>query len=220
MNILPFLILGIVVIVLLGFIIKTSFKFVKIILMLVLLSFIICSLLFAYLSYVNPPVISDPVKEVHEMSAIKMLYKIIKENKEMHNDSINTVSFSPWISDYSLDGKIEKRYFSKTITVITTGTARHYKFRVHLALDSNAKGNILEKKGKKEVSDTAAFLANLEPIVLYYAEYTNKTKIEYFTPFMNLGCVVGNEKATEWYNNILPKIREKYSGEIIAKNEC
>jgi len=220
MNILPFLILGIIAIVLIGFAIKTTFKIVKIILMLVLLSFIICSLLFAYLSYVKPPVISEPIKEVHEMSAIKMLYKIIKESKEMHNDNINTVSFSPWISDYGPDGKIEKRYFSKTITIITTGTARHYKFRVHLALDSNARGNLLEKKGKKEINDTTAFLANLEPIVLYYAEYANKTKIEYFTPFMNLGCVVGKEKADAWYSKILPEIQKRYSGEIIAKNEC
>lgn len=77
--------------------------------------------------------------------------------------------------------------------------------------------------GAATVPDIDRFLAQLDALAVGWAKFAEENKVELFTPVNELQHWVGREegnigfvRASEWYQHILPEIRNVYSGELVT----
>ena len=70
---------------------------------------------------------------------------------------------------------------------------------------------------KPEKSLTDQYLNSFEPAVLHWAEISEQLGIEMFSPANEPDHVISGAAASDWHQRILPKIRERYSGLVVAK---
>jgi hypothetical protein len=69
----------------------------------------------------------------------------------------------------------------------------------------------------KGLRDVEEFLSKMEEITLEYARVAEENDVEMFSPPNELQLWVGAERAMKWYEDILPKIKEIYSGEVAPR---
>ena len=104
--------------------------------------------------------------------------------------------------------------------------ARSYSFKIFLVpflwkinvtLDAP-----IEEKAKIFIIPSgyeAKFLDQLRQIVLSIAEFSERNHVEMLTPVCELHRYVGYELSSEWHQDILPKLRERYSGKLVIADQ-
>jgi hypothetical protein len=206
--------------------IKTTVKIIKLIASILVVLVVVGILGLVYLLSGSAPTAEiTSINALEKDSTLGMFYYLMTEKSNL--SEYNVASFPAHISSYTEEGKIEKSLFGEIITLVTIQTAHRNDLSVHLSLDSYIKKkgilNLFKREKSKEMLETGAadvFLENLEGLTLFYAGIANKTNARYFTPFSELGCVVGDDKAQEWYSSVMPKLKEKYSGNVIEQINC
>jgi len=61
------------------------------------------------------------------------------------------------------------------------------------------------------------FLDSIETLALKWAKIAEENKVELFSPVNELFLWIGEEKANEWHKQILPELRNVYSGELVPR---
>ena len=56
--------------------------------------------------------------------------------------------------------------------------------------------------------------------VLEWAEYCEECGVEYFSPMAEADLLLDRDRAIEWHTEILPQIREVFSGKVLAHWSC
>jgi len=206
--------------------VKTTLKIIKLIASILFGLLIAGMLAMVYLLSGSAPMYEITDMNILEKDTAFSAFSSLMLGKE-NISNYNVISFPPCINDYSEQGKIKSRIAGETRTLMAIQTAHRNNLSVYLKIDAylEKKGifSIFQNKREKvmlEGDAVDAFLSNIEEMALKYAEVANKTQTRYFTPFSELGCIVGDDKAQEWYSSVIPKIKEKYSGKIIEKINC
>ena len=61
------------------------------------------------------------------------------------------------------------------------------------------------------------FLNSIESLALKWAKIAEENKVELFSPVNELFLWVGEEKANKWHEQILPKLKRVYNGELVPR---
>ncbi len=129
--------------------------------------------------------------------------KRIKENK------FNTISIGPYYPIIS--GKPRNIPGQKTFIAYITKKAHKNGLAVHIA--PNLIGPGIDPRVKHpEFKDT------LTKIALDWARFAEKYHINLFSPLNEADVILGNEDGSKWGQEILPKIKEIYKGELAFKS--
>lgn len=129
-------------------------------------------------------------------------FLITKEDiAQMKDDNMNTLSLGPTPGPLSIT----------TLRLIKE--AKKQGMAVHIAPQVVAgwstDGDISDKKLEKYTKG-----------ILKLAELCEKYGVEYFSPMNEADLALGRNRAVKWHAEILPEIREVYSGKVIAKWSC
>jgi len=65
--------------------------------------------------------------------------------------------------------------------------------------------------------DKDEFMENFLKVSERWAEIAEKEHVELYSPLNEPNMILGDEKSKEWARLVLPKVREKYSGDILLK---
>jgi len=133
-------------------------------------------------------------------------YFIAKDMKRIKEDNINIVSLGPIIHAPNLVVKILRQ---PLIGVIKE--AKKEGIAIHIAPQAFGPG----PPDPDNLDDET--LEEYTSKILEWAEFSEKYGVEYFSPLNEPNIVMHSERAIEWQNNLLPKIRKVFSGKIIAK---
>ena len=156
-------------------------------------------------------------KERHYVSYIKGIWEpwppieLAQDMERVKEDNINLVSFGPLVIYPAV------QFFYEPLMFNLMKQAKKNGLAVHIAPQAFGPGGA--EPGNVDEKDIEKYTKK----VIGWAKISEKYGVEYFSP-MNEACyVLGMDRAIEWHKEILPKIREVYSGKIIAKwgwGEC
>lgn len=132
-----------------------------------------------------------------------------KDITKMKQDNINTLTLYP--STY-LPSYLSFFYqFEKPFLIGVAKEAKRQGLAVHISGQSGP-----------EPASEEAYAKRLDLIntrVLEWAEISEELGAEYFTPWTEVDAM-GREKAIAWHEEILPKIRKRFSGKVLAGWTC
>jgi len=176
--------------------------------------FILGSSVFLLIKFVSVSIMDFPT-ERHYVTYMKGVWEpstpfLITADDiiQMKDDNINTLSLGPMVSlPFPLSNMDEL-----TITGLIK-EAKKQGMAVHIAP---------QIMGGFDV-DPETLYPNLEQYttnILHWAELSEEYGVEYFSPLNEADLALHRNKAIEWHAEILPKIREIYSGKVIAKWSC
>ncbi|MBO8183771.1 MAG: hypothetical protein H0Z28_13445 [Archaeoglobus sp.] len=143
--------------------------------------------------------------------------------EKMREDGVNAVCISPVyiiLSDGSLksvgespewEGHAEELYIEYIRKAHDAGLA------VYLTIDPvpvNANPWHIEPlSGERKEK----FIEEVTRVVIHWAEIAEKEKVELFSPMNEPETFLGSEDGVKWSENILPKVKEKFRGDVIVK---
>lgn len=95
--------------------------------------------------------------------------------------------------------------------------AHTYGLKVHLVavfLMWKDKPNVGPEQVPEQHKDD--FLERLSHIVLRWAEFAERNGVEMLSPVCDLETYIGCERSWKWHHEMLPKLREKFSGKLVV----
>lgn len=128
------------------------------------------------------------------------------EIQQMKSDNINTISIGPQIAwPWPLS------YFDELMTLSIIKEAKRQGMAVILSPHAFGPGPANPDAVSQAVLDDYANK------VLYWASLAEEFGVEYFCPINEADVVMHRDKAIEWHNDILPQIREVFTGQVLAR---
>jgi hypothetical protein len=67
------------------------------------------------------------------------------------------------------------------------------------------------------LKDPEKYMRQIGDIAVDWAKLAQENKVELFSPLNEIFLFVGNEKAIQWYKDILPRVKAVYSGELAPR---
>ncbi len=124
--------------------------------------------------------------------------------KILQSNNVNAISFGPYTLNHFLAGT--QRPFSAQFIKKSPRNI----IAIHLVVNSWGP-SFNENRDHPEMKNL------LTEEAIYWANFAQKYKVEYFTPQNEADIVLGDKEAEKWFQLILPQIRSEYKGEIIIK---
>jgi len=126
------------------------------------------------------------------------------EMNRMKGDGINTLSIGPFAINHVFS-IVQKPFYAAYVK-----KAHRKGFVVHMAVNSWGPWTDT-KMDHSEMKDYLTKEAN------YWAQFSEKYNIEYFSPQNEHDVLLGTKVGAEWAQEILPQIRDLYKGEVVLK---
>lgn len=128
-------------------------------------------------------------------------------------DNMNSVSLSPPVLITQRAGGRPRVIMEANAAAVSDAISDFHDsgLAVHLAPTTASPGF------KEEVEPTETTLDHLKEDALKWAETAEEKKVELFSPLSRYNLVLGEEAADKWSKELLPEIREKYKGLLVAK---
>mgnify|MGYP001620025458 CR=1 FL=1 len=138
---------------------------------------------------------------------------LLADADRLHADNINTVTISPPVLISQRAGKRPRIILEGEAAAAADAIeAAHLAgFAVHLSPTTRSPD--LSPK----VDPIGPVLNQLGEDTLRWAAAAEEKQVEIFTPLSDFNLVLGTEAAAAWSQNIVTRIREKYSGLLVAK---
>ncbi|NQU57323.1 MAG: hypothetical protein HQ513_08810 [Rhodospirillales bacterium] len=139
----------------------------------------------------------------------------LKRREDLVSIGANTVSFGIMVP-YDKSGKIFKQYMDLECLKETVSYYKEAGLAVAISLEpilarSNSEPKPLQSSTRK------TFLAEIEPIVREVASLAEDMGVEVFAPMNEQDYKLGVERGSSWGQEILPTIREVFSGKVMWK---
>jgi hypothetical protein len=137
----------------------------------------------------------------------------------MKEDGMNTICLTAaYIVDS--DGNIYRIPFIEKIKIAQIQAAHRKGLRVFLIVTpfsfGEQGGPFIPQNVKNQPELLEGFLNKYNLLVLKWAEIAEKYGVELFTPMNEFDYSIGSiEKASEWGQEILPKVKNRYHGKIV-----
>lgn len=145
----------------------------------------------------EPFFLETHAQELRELGAnIICIWPLYKINED------NTVDIFPCEMPATL---VQKYYLSQIQEAHQAG------FAVMLEPNTELPQELLQPRNADE------FMENFLEVSLEWAEIAEAEQVELFSPLNEPNLVLGDDKAKAWTELVLPKVRERYSGDIVAK---
>ncbi len=165
----------------------------------------------------------DVIKGNWEPSSFYMNKMITKDSDELRDLGVNTVSVTP---EYEFNANGTYDIFDEELAKSNIILAKQEGFAVFLA--PNFVGGDLRSFSEKGTDITLEeYLAVSDKEALKWAQIAEEFNVEYFSPQSELDYILQvnfeqdrGKKAqilAAWHKQILPQVREIYSGEILTK---
>lgn len=147
-------------------------------------------------------------------SMSSMAYKELDDAEEMKKMGINTITFSP-ILTHDVEGKVTDMPTNEIYVKRTINKAHSAGLRVWLETTPMNAGAVPPR-----VKNPGLFTKEMTRVALKYAQIAEEFGVEYFAPVVEPGHHISVEEADVWLQELLPKLREVYSGKIIWKKQA
>ncbi len=150
-------------------------------------------------------------KERHYVSYIKGIWEpwppieLAQDMERVKEDNINLVSFGPLVIYPAV------QFFYEPLMFNLMKQAKKNGLAVHIAPQAFGPGGA--EPGNVDEKDIEKYTEK----VIGWAKISEKYGVEYFSPMTEADYVLGPDRAVEWHKEVLPEIREVYSGKVIAK---
>ncbi len=131
-------------------------------------------------------------------------FKSYFEMDRMNEDGINTLSIGPIAINHTFS-VIQRPFYAAYVK-----RAHRKGFVVHMAV--NSWGPWTDTK-----TDHPEMKGFLTKEALYWAKFSEKYSIEYFSPQNEHDVLLGTKAGEEWAQEVLPQIRSIYKGDVILK---
>lgn len=160
----------------------------------------------------GPPVLGSEIEgKIHGVWAHLALAQELEYNSEhMKEVGINTITFSPLLM-HDEEGKIIEEENSEKEAKKIINLAHSAGIQIML------EPSPMKSEVSPEVIDPELFKEEMEKVTLKYAKIAEEYNVAYFSPLSEPVHHLGPDHADEFMQDILPKIREVYSGEIVYK---
>ncbi len=143
----------------------------------------------------------------------RMISSEIDDADEMKKVGINTITFSPSLS-FDENGKAMEESGAESTTKDMINKVHKAGFRVMLeTAPINIKG--LDAK----VKNVEQFQNDISEIAVKYAKIAEEYDVEFFVPIVEPSQHMSVAEADEWLQELLPKLRKVYSGQIMWKKQ-
>ena len=138
---------------------------------------------------------------------------LLADAGRLRADNINSVTISPPVLISQRAGKRPRIILEGEAAAAADAMAAAHRegFAVHLSLTTSSPDL------SPRVDPIGPVLNQLSEDTLRWAAAAEEEKVEIFTPLSDYNLVLGTEAAAAWSENIVPRIREKYSGLLAAK---
>lgn len=160
---------------------------------------------------VPAPNVSGKIKG-YWSSRANMVMSELGDAEHMKEVGINTITFSPALS-HTQEGRVIDRG-SETYVKKAINKAHEAGFRVMLETTPMNAGEVAPK-----VTDPELFQNEMTRTALKYATIAEEFNVEYFAPIVEPAHHMSVEESDEWLQELLPKLREVYSGPIMWKKQ-
>lgn len=131
----------------------------------------------------------------------------------LRGDNINSITVSPPVLISQRAGKRPRIILEGEAAAAADAidAAHQAGFAVHLSPTTSSPDL------SPRVDPIAPVLSQLSEDTLHWAVVAEEGQVEIFTPLNDFNLVLGTEAAASWSQDIVPRIREKYSGLLAAK---
>lgn len=135
----------------------------------------------------------------------------------------NAIGFPVGV-DYESDGTYKARDVQERVER-ARAFVRYYKkvgLAVIMAVQTRARGNIGVGIWNPPEHLKTAYLKNFEDVSVRFAQMAEEENVEVFAPFNDIDRgdrYLGPQRASDWMQKILARIREVYSGKIMWKGD-
>lgn len=138
---------------------------------------------------------------------------LVGDGARLRADNINTVSLSPPVLISQRAGSRPRLILEGEAASASdiTDDLHRAGFAVHLAPTTRSPDL------KPQVDPTEAVLSQLNEDTLHWAKTAEDRQVEIFSPLSEYNLVLGTQAAAQWSEEILPQVRERYSGLLAAK---
>lgn len=163
------------------------------------------------------------IKGNFEPSYFHMLKMLKEDSEKLKEVGVNTVSVSV---EYSLNK--DGSYYLRDDNILTSNIIKSKQKGFSVLVAPNfvgPSGHDFKEEGIQITKER--YLEISEEVALKWAEISEKYKVEFFAPQNEFNGMIGGNFAesdeeiakitSEWHKQLLPKIKEVYSGKTIAK---
>jgi len=161
---------------------------------------------------IPPPVINDKIQGYWASRPGNIISSLRNDAERMKDDGINTITFSPHLS-HNQEGRVTEFPNAEADTKKAINLAHGAGFRVIL------EPSPMNPEVRPMVTNVELFQDDMREIVLKYAMIAEEYQVEFFSPIVEPAHHMGVEEADKWMQEILPEIREVYSGEVMWKKQ-
>ena len=163
---------------------------------------------------VAAPNVKDKIKGYWSSRGGSMILGELDDAERMKEDGINTVTFSPQLS-HSQEGKVTESSGAESQTKRAINKAHEAGFRVMLETTPMNAGSVDPK-----VTDVELFQSEMSKVAVKYATIAEEFNVEYFGPIVEPVHHMSVEEADEWLQELLPELKEVYSGPVMWKKQA
>jgi hypothetical protein len=158
------------------------------------------------------PVVNEKIQGYWASQSGYLIPSLRNDVERMREDGINTITFSPLLS-HNQEGSVTEFWSSESNTKGAINLAHAAGFRVILETTP------MNPDARPMVANVELFQEGMREIALKYAAIAEEYHVEYFSPIVEPAHHMGVEPADKWMQEMLPQIREVYSGDIMWKKQ-
>ncbi|HEC66467.1 MAG TPA: hypothetical protein ENI23_14365 [bacterium] len=163
---------------------------------------------------VPAPVINDKIKGYWSSMGVNLALTDLNDAKEMTDIGINTITFSPALT-HTEEGKVSESLGTEAQVKKTINKAHKASIRVMLETTPMNAGAV-----PPAVTNVKLFQDEMTRVALKYAAIAEEYNVAFFAPIVEPGHHMSIPEADEWLQELLPKLREVYSGPIMWKKQA
>ncbi|MFC2142886.1 hypothetical protein ACFLQN_00635 [Candidatus Aenigmatarchaeota archaeon] len=146
-------------------------------------------------------------------SQANMVISDLDDAEKMKEIGINTVTFSPLLS-HTQEGLVTEQQGTESMIKFAINKAHSAGFRVMLETTPMNAGEIAPL-----VTDPELFQSEMTRVAIKYAKIAEEYNVEYFAPIVEPVHHMSVEESDKWMQEVLPKLREVYSGPLMWKKQ-